>query len=41
MCYHPLGGYTALNADTGVLVDKQSLNGAVNVAPIIAQYWLF
>ena len=31
------GRIYSLNADTGVMVDKQSLKGAVNVAPIIAQ----
>ena len=31
------GRIYSLNADTGVLVDKQSLSGAVNVDPIIAQ----
>ena len=31
------GRMYSLNADTGVLVDKRSLSGAVNVAPIIAQ----
>ena len=31
------GRIYSLNADTGVLVDKQSLSGAMNVDPIIAQ----
>ena len=31
------GRMYSLNADTGVLVDKQSLSGAVNVDPIIAK----